>query len=165
MQLEALGADTHFGKAQGPWGMWRGCGQEDNEGHVRGMSCRGSGEVCRVCSYLLQQLCFAKPASLLCIPAGKAELTNEHAHEKLDMEIELVFSRFKLLRFLNVKVFSCNSQSLYQSDNFNLGKRGNSSNRYMHTSNKYIHGCMIKKKNPNCTFCYPSLHSLCHCSL
>lgn len=106
VQLKTLGADTHFGKAQGPWGMWRGCGQKDNERHVRGMSCRGSGEVCRVCSYLLQQLCFTKPAWLLCIPAGKPELTNEHAHEKTDMEIELLFSRFKSLHFLNVKVFS-----------------------------------------------------------
>lgn len=73
---------------------------------MRGMICRGSREVCRVCSYLLQQLCFTKPALFLCIPAGKPELTNEHAHENPDMEIELVFSRFKSLHFLHVKVFS-----------------------------------------------------------
>lgn len=114
--------------------MWRGCGQK---GHVRGMNCRGSGEVCRVCRQL-QQLCFTKPALFLCIPAGKLELTNEHAHEKPDMEIELVFSRLKSLHFPECKtvLFAIHSHCT----------SGSSSNRYIHTRDKYIHGCMIKKK-------------------
>lgn len=72
---------------------------------MSGINCRGSGEVCRLCREL-QQLCFTKLALSLCIPAGKPALTNEHAPENPDMEIELVFSKFKPLHFLNIKVFS-----------------------------------------------------------